>query len=70
MRRFELVDDILREVVSSVEEVMAEGEGDLAQLMDLILFGDMVSLHLAAQEGLDPGPVPVLVELKERLASG
>ena len=37
---------------------------------NLILFGDMVSLHLAAQEGLDPGPVPVLVELKERLAPG
>jgi glucose/mannose-6-phosphate isomerase len=70
MRRFELVDEILREVVSSVEEVVAEGEGDLAQLLDLVLFGDMVSLHLAAQEGLDPGPVPVLVELKEHLASG
>ena len=70
MRRFELVDDIMREVVASVEEVMAEGDGDLAQLLDLVLVGDMVSLHLAAQEGLDPGPVPVLVELKERLASG
>ena len=70
MRRFELVDDIMREVVASVEEVMAEGDGDLAQLLDLVLFGDMVSLHLAAQEGLDPGPVPVLVELQERLASG
>ena len=70
MRRFELVDDIMREVVASVEEVVAEGDGDLAQLLDLVLFGDMVSLHLAAEEGLDPGPVPVLVELKERLASG
>jgi glucose/mannose-6-phosphate isomerase len=70
MRRFQLVDEILREVVSSVEEVVAEGEGDLAQLLDLVLMGDMVSLHLAAREGLDPGPVPVLVELKEGLASG
>ena len=68
MRRFELVDDVLREVVASIEEVVAQGEGDLAQLMDLVLFGDLVSLYLAAQEGVDPGPVPILSELKSRLA--
>jgi len=28
-----------------------------------------VSLHRAAQEGLDPGPVPVLEDLKAALAS-
>jgi len=67
MRRFELVDEVVREVVASVEEVVAQGEGDLAQLMDLVLFGDVVSLYLAAQEGVDPGPVPVLAELKSRL---
>ena len=66
-RRFELVDDLMREVVSSIEEVHAQGEGDLAQLLDLILFGDFMSLHLAYQEGIDPGPVPALVEIKTRL---
>ena len=68
-RRFELVFDYVREAVASIEEVRAEGEGDLAQLLDLILFGDFVSLHMAYQEGIDPGPVPVLVELKQRLKS-
>ena len=67
MRRFELVDDVMREVVASIEEVVAQGEGDLAQLMDLVILGDVVSLYLAAQEGVDPGPVPVLSELKVRL---
>jgi glucose/mannose-6-phosphate isomerase len=67
VRRFELVADILREVVADIIEVRAVGEGDLAQLLDLILLGDFVSLHLAAQEGIDPGPVPALVDLKERL---
>ncbi len=38
----------------------------LAQLLDLVLFGDFVTLHRAAQEGIDPGPVPVLDELKAR----
>jgi glucose/mannose-6-phosphate isomerase len=67
VRRFDLVADLLREVVADIVEVRAVGEGDLAQLLDLILVGDFVSLHLAAQEGIDPGPVPVLDELKNRL---
>ena len=69
-RRFDLVFDLMREVVASIEEVHAEGEGDLAQLLDLILFGDFVSLHMAYQEGIDPGPVPALVDLKHRLKEG
>ena len=67
VRRFELVADVLREVVADIIEVRAQGEGDLAQLLDLVLVGDFVSLHLAAQEGIDPGPVPVLDEIKVRL---
>jgi glucose/mannose-6-phosphate isomerase len=62
-RRFDLVQAMLAEVVSGIEEVRAEGEGDLAQLLDLILQGDVCSLHLADQEGLDPGPTPATDEL-------
>ena len=69
-RRFELVNELVDEVVASVLTVEAEGEGQLAQLLDLILFGDFVSLHLACQEGIDPGPVPALVDLKRRLSEG
>ena len=67
MRRFELTADYMREVVGDIQDVQAQGDGDLAQLLDLILVGDFVSLHLAFQEGIDPGPVPTLVELKQRL---
>lgn len=66
-RRFELVAEMVREVVAGIEEVRAEGEGELAQLLDLILVGDFTSLHMAAQEGIDPGPVPALDEIKARL---
>lgn len=69
-RRFDLVGEIMREVVADVIEVRASGEGDLAQLFDLVLFGDYVSLWLAAQSGVDPGPVPVLGELKSELSGG
>jgi glucose/mannose-6-phosphate isomerase len=69
-RRFELVEEVLREVVADVVEVRASGEGDLAQLLDLALVGDFVSLHLAGNEGIDPGPIPVLADLKVDLALG
>lgn len=67
-RRFELVRDIMAEVVHDVIEVQAQGEGPLAQLLDLVLFGDFVSLHMAEQEGIDPGPIPVLDDLKRALS--
>ncbi|HLG93031.1 MAG TPA: SIS domain-containing protein, partial [Acidimicrobiales bacterium] len=66
-RRFALAAEILGEVVAGVEQVEAEGEGPLAQLLDLVLIGDFVSLHLAAQEGIDPGPTPVLDDIKAAL---
>jgi glucose/mannose-6-phosphate isomerase len=68
-RRFALVDDLLAEVVAGIHEVVAEGEGSLAQLLDLALFGDFVSLYRATQEGIDPGPVPAIDDLKARLAN-
>jgi len=49
--------------------VEAAGEGALARFFDLVMIGDFVSLHLAAREGIDPGPVPALEELKSRLSS-
>jgi glucose/mannose-6-phosphate isomerase len=67
-RRFELIGEIMREVVADVVEVAGAGEGDLAQLLDLILVGDYVSLWMAAEAGVDPGPVPVLGEVKAALA--
>lgn len=66
-RRFTALEGLLEEVVGGIHTVEAEGEGALAQLLDLSLVGDMVSLELAAQEGLDPGPTPVLDDLKHTL---
>ncbi|MEJ7764880.1 MAG: SIS domain-containing protein, partial [Acidimicrobiales bacterium] len=68
-RRFDLVGDHVGEVVAGIEEVRAEGEGDLAQLLDLVFQGDVCSLHLADQEGLDPGPTPAVDDLVTALRS-
>ncbi len=67
-RRFDLVDDLLDEVVSAVHDVPASGDGPLAQLFDLVIMGDFVSLHLAAQAGVDPGPIAALDYIKSGLA--
>ena len=69
-RRFDYVDRVTLEVVHDILSVAAQGDGQVAQLFDLILVGDITSLELAGREGLDPGPVPVLDDLKGWLAQG
>jgi glucose/mannose-6-phosphate isomerase len=69
MRRFELVREWTQEAVAGIEEVRAEGEGTLAQAFDLMFLGDMVSLHMAEDAGVDPGPIPVLDAIKASLSS-
>ncbi len=68
MRRFEMVTELVQDKVAGMYEVHAEGEGELAQLLDLVIYGDYVSLHLADDKGIDPGPVPTLAGLKQVFA--
>jgi len=68
MRRFEMVAELVHDKVAGMYEVHAEGEGELAQLLDLVIYGDYVSLHLADTKGIDPGPVPTLAGLKQEFA--
>lgn len=67
-RRLAMVQEICDEVVADVIEVHAKGEGPLAQLFDLILLGDLVTLQMAADADVDPGPVPILDDIKARLS--
>jgi glucose/mannose-6-phosphate isomerase len=67
-RRFEWVGEMEQEVVADVIEVWAQGGTPLARFFDLVLVGDFVSLHLAARDGVDPGPVPILSQMKDYLA--
>jgi glucose/mannose-6-phosphate isomerase len=67
VRRFDLTFDVVDEVMHDVLDVRAEGEGPLAQLLDLVIQGDFTSLHLAVDAGIDPGPIPVLEDLKAAL---
>lgn len=68
MRRFGITREIVEEAVHQVLEVQAEGEGRLAQLLDLMYVGDWVSCYMALDAEVDPGPIDAIALLKERLA--
>ena len=69
-RRFDYNAQVTANVVAASVEIAAEGEGQLAQLFDLMYVGDFTSLHLAAARGVDPGPIAVLDDLKSFLSAG
>lgn len=68
-RRFEFVAESCDEVVAGIETVTAEGDSAMAQLFDLVLQGDLVSLRMSFNEGVDPGPIDILDQLKSSLSS-
>jgi glucose/mannose-6-phosphate isomerase len=61
----EMIDECLHQVI----EVEAEGEGRLAQLLDLMYFGDWTSSYVALQNDVDPGPIDAIFDLKSRVAN-
>ncbi|HEX2274056.1 MAG TPA: bifunctional phosphoglucose/phosphomannose isomerase [Acidimicrobiales bacterium] len=69
MHRFELARRLLEEVMAGVEEVWAAGDGELAQLLDLVMVGDFTSIYLALESGVDPGPIPAIDHIKHELAT-
>ena len=69
MHRFELTYRLLDEVVAGIQEVRAEGDGELAQLLDLVMVGDFTSIYLALEAGVDPGPIPAIDQIKHELAT-
>lgn len=62
--------DLALSRAGGIDEVRPMGTGKLARLLSAILIGDFVSWYLALLRGVDPTPVPVIDELKKRLASG
>ncbi|MDE0117095.1 MAG: SIS domain-containing protein [bacterium] len=68
MRGFEVLIDLMDEVVGAVHVVAAAGEGPVAQVFDLMYQGSVTSLEMAAAVGLDPGPVPAIMAARQALA--
>ena len=69
-RLFDAVRAATDEVMADIFEVHGEGGDELSRFFDLTLFGELVSLHLAGQEGVDPGPVPAVDEAQAATTLG
>ncbi len=67
--RFDETRDIIDECVHQMLTVEGEGDGRLAQLLDLMYLGDWTSCYMALENDVDPGPIDAITELKTRLAN-
>jgi glucose/mannose-6-phosphate isomerase len=68
-RRMELTAELIDPEVARVELVELEGESRTARMLQALMLGDLVSLHVAARRGIDPTPIVAVDELKERLGA-
>ena len=68
-QRFSLLREMLGPDAGGVSEVWAHGRSRLARLLSLAALGQWVSYYVAMLQGTDPWPVPVLTEVKRRLAT-
>ena len=68
-RRFTLMHELLGPTAGGVSEAWARGRGRLARLLSLLYLGQWVSYYAAILRDTDPWPVPMLTELKQRLAT-
>jgi glucose/mannose-6-phosphate isomerase len=68
-RRFALLRELLGPDAGGFTEAWTRGRGRLARLLSLVQLGQWVSYYLAMLRGVDPWPVPMLTEVKRRLAA-
>jgi len=67
-RRFAMLHDLIAPAAGGVSECWARGAGRAARLLALAYVGMWVSYYAALARGVDPWPVPLLDEVKRRLA--
>jgi glucose/mannose-6-phosphate isomerase len=66
-QRIQLTGDLIGSAAASVARVEAAGETRTARMFELVMTGDLLSLHLAARRGVDPSAMPQIDEMKDRL---
>jgi glucose/mannose-6-phosphate isomerase len=60
--------EVTEAVLGGGHRVSARGTSPVERVLSLVLLGDLVSVHLAYERGVDPTPVDVITELKSKLA--
>jgi glucose/mannose-6-phosphate isomerase len=67
MRRIELTAEVVAAAGSPVQRVRSRGQTRVERVLSLVLLGDLVSVYLAALNGVDPTPVARIEDFKQRL---
>jgi len=68
-RRTELTRMAIMLQGQNTDTILAQGESRLANMWTALHYGDYTSYYLAMAYGVDPTPVPMLNELKEKMKS-
>ena len=66
--RMRLSEGVVASKAAASYRLETRGQTGIERVVSLVLLGDLTSIYLAALRGVDPGPVPVLDELKAALA--
>ena len=66
-QRFELTADLIAPEAKGVHRIETEGESRTERLLWAVMLGDLTSLCVAGLRGVDPEPVAVIEDLKDRL---
>ena len=66
-QRMELTAELVAPGADSVVRIEAEGETRTARMLELVMLGDLLSLHLAAARGVEPSSVAIIEALKAKL---
>jgi glucose/mannose-6-phosphate isomerase len=66
-QRADLTAKLIEPTASAIVRVETEGGTRVQRLLWLVMLGDLVSLHLAVANGVDPGAVDVIERLKDEL---
>lgn len=67
-RRIDVFRELARPAAGGVSEAWSRGRGLLARLLSLVYLGQWTSYYLAVLRQVDPWPVPLLDEVKRRMA--
>jgi glucose/mannose-6-phosphate isomerase len=66
-QRMELTAELAAPGASEVVSIEAQGETRTARMLELVMLGDLLSLHMAAARGVEPSSVEIIDTLKARL---
>jgi glucose/mannose-6-phosphate isomerase len=67
VKRMEITKSLLGSQFGGIHEIWTHGKSKFAKLISLIYYGDLLSVHLANLQGIDPTPVDIITKLKKEL---